>query len=133
LAAFNRGNPMGRVFRVIAAVPVPVYDSIRRGIPPMVIDRLLPGALVVAFDDPGQMREVITARETFGYIDNSVKLVQLENVIPAEIYDPKSRAAIEASLPPLGAVATSARQIFIAAVFVVVLAAMLAAFLKFAR
>jgi heat shock protein HtpX len=136
LAALNRGNPMGRVFRVIASEPVPVYDNIRPGIAPMVITRVNPGALIVAFDDPGKMRQVNTANETFGYIEHSVKLVQLENVIPAEIYDPKTLAALEAKLPPLGAVAiratpqgaasnpnafTKTQIIIVVAVFVVVL------------
>jgi heat shock protein HtpX len=146
LAAFNRGNPMGRVFRVIASEPVPVYDNIRPGAKPVVNTRVQPGALIVAFDDPGKMREVITANEMFGYIDDSVKLVQLENVIPAEIYNPKTRAAIEASLPPLGAAAVRAearalslnssavatKSALIVAVYVVVLAAALVVFLKLA-
>ncbi|MGB7762835.1 MAG: M48 family metalloprotease [Bryobacteraceae bacterium] len=146
LAAFTRGNPMGRVSRVITSEPVPVYDNIRPGIPPMVIANVKPGALIVAFDDPSPMRQVITAQETFGYMDRSVELVPLENVIPAEIYDPKTRAALEASLPPLGAVAVraepqarapksgtlTAKSIFAAAVFVAVLAAMLLLYLKFA-
>ena len=139
LAALNRGNPMGRVFRVIASEPVPVYDNIRPGIPPMVITRVNPGALIVAFDDPGKMRQVNTADETFGYIEHSVKLAQLENVIPAEIYDPKLRAAVEAKLPPLDAVAvraepqakapnpsafTTTQIVIVVVVFVVVLVGM---------
>jgi heat shock protein HtpX len=108
LDAFTRGNPMGRVFRVVAAAPVPLCDDIRPGIPPMVVAHILPGALIAAFDDPGVMREVITAAGRFGYIENSVELIPLDNVIPAEIYDPKLRAAIEARLPPLGATATRA-------------------------
>ncbi len=147
LAALNQGNPMGRVFRVIASEPVPVYDDIRPGVPPMVTARIQPGALIVAFDDPGKMRQVNTADQTFGYIAHLVKLVPLENVIPAEIYDPKTRAAVEAKLPPLDAVAVRATpqavapsssaltttQIFIAAaVFVFVVVAMLVVLAKFA-
>jgi len=108
LDAFTRGNPMGRVFRVVAAAPVPLCDDIRPGIPPMVVAHILPGALIAAFDDPGVMREVITAGGRFGYIENSVELIPLDNVIPAEIYDPKLRAAVEAKLHPLGATATRA-------------------------
>ncbi|HEY1219142.1 MAG: M48 family metalloprotease [Bryobacteraceae bacterium] len=100
----NRGNPMGRVFRVISSEPVPLYDDVHSGYAPAVTARIKPGALIVVFDDPGKMRQVNTADETFGYIDRSVKLVQLDNVIPAEIYDPKIRAAVEAKLPPLDAV-----------------------------
>ena len=146
LAALHRGNPMGRVFRVIASALVPVYDNIRPGNPPWVIARVPPGALIVAFDDPGPMREVITAGQTFGYIDNSVELAPLENVLPAEVYDPKLRAAIEAKLPPrdavavrarrhaarLNAVSVTAKSIFFAAVFVALLAVTLLMLLKFA-
>jgi heat shock protein HtpX len=108
LDSLNRGAAMGRVVRVISAEPVPLYDDIRAGIPPMVTARIKPGALIVAFDDPGKMRQVNTADQIFGYIDRSVKLVPLENVIPAEIYDPKTRAAVEAKLPPLDAAAVRA-------------------------
>jgi len=147
LDSLNRGNPMGRVFRVIAAEPVPVHDDVRPGMKPMVIARVKPGALIVAFDDPGKMRQVNTADQTFGYIERSVKLVPLDHVIPAEIYDPATRAAVEAKLPPLGAVAVraepqprapssnalTAKHLLVAgAVFVVVLAVMLVVLLKFA-
>ncbi|MGB7762837.1 MAG: M48 family metallopeptidase [Bryobacteraceae bacterium] len=104
----NQGNPMGRVFRVISTEPVPLYDDVHSGYAPAVIARIQPGALIVAFDDPGKMRQVNTADERFGYIDRSAKLVPLENVIPAEIYNPKTRAAVEAKLPPLDAVFTQA-------------------------
>jgi heat shock protein HtpX len=147
LDAFTRGNPAGRVFRVVAAEPVPVYDNIRPGNPPWVIAHVPPGALIVAFDDPGPKREVITASQTFGFIENSVELVPLENVLPAEIYDSRLRAAIEASLPPLGAVAVRAKRgaatfgsagfaakaILTAAVFIAVLAVTLLVLLKLAR
>ena len=147
LDPFTRGNPMGRDFRVAASEPVPVYDNIRPGNPPWAITHVLPGALIVAFDDPGPKREVITASQTFGFIENSVELVPLENVIPAEIYDSHLRAAIEAKLPPLGAVAVRAKRgaarsgsigfdakaIAVAAVLVAVLAATLLVLLKLAR
>jgi len=108
LDSLNRGNPMGRVYRVLSTEPVPLYDDVRAGTPPMVTARIKPGALIVAFDDPGKMRQVNTADETFGYIDRSVKLQALDHVIPAEIYDPKARAAVEAKLPPLDAAAVRA-------------------------
>jgi heat shock protein HtpX len=150
LASLNRGNPLGRVFRVAAvAEPVPVYDDIRPGIPPMVIARLNPGALIVVFDDPGKMRQINTANETFGYIERAVKLIPLDNVIPAEIYDPHLRAAVEAKLPPLGAIAVRADAeaaesgnkplsnteivVVAAVVFVIVLLAVIALLMKFAK
>jgi len=149
LAAINRGNPMGRVFRVIAAEPVLVYDDIHPGGTPMVVARIKPGELIVAFDDLGKMRQLNTANETFGYIDRSVKLVPIDNVIPAEIYDAKLRAAVEAKLPPLGATAVRAdsqatgssastftnTQIVVAAavVFLLVLASSILLIMKFAK
>jgi len=146
LAALNSGNPMGRVFRVVAAEPVILYDDVRPGIPPMKIGTIKPGALIVAFDDPGKLRQVTTANETFGYIERSVKLVQLDNVVPAEIYDATLRAAVEAKLPPLDAAAMrtdaqpvsktlSNTELFVAAglVFLIVLTAVLAALMKFGR
>jgi hypothetical protein len=55
------------------------------------------------FDDPGKMRQVNTADQTFGYIDRKVKLQPMNNIIPAEVYDPKLYAAAEARLAPLSA------------------------------
>jgi heat shock protein HtpX len=147
LDSLNRGNPMGRVFRVIASEPVPVYhDDAGSGATPMVTTRLKPGALIVAFDDLSKMRQINTADETFGYIDRSVKLAQIDNVIPAEIYDPRHRAAVEAKLPPLDAVAvratpkgaspnssafTTTQIVIIAVVFLAVVVGMFV-FLKYA-
>lgn len=101
LSALNQGNPLGRVYRVLASAPVPVYDRDRPG--SMVLARVKPGALLVVFDDPGKYRQVNTADQTFGYLDRSVKLEPIKNMIPAEVYDPKLRAAAEAALPPPGA------------------------------
>jgi hypothetical protein len=68
-----------------------------------VLARVRPGSLIVVFDDPGKMRQVNTADQTFGYLEHSVKLAPVNHVIPAEVYDPKLRAAVEAALPPLPA------------------------------
>ncbi len=38
----NQGNPMGRVFRVIATEPVPLYDDVHPGMQPLVIARINP-------------------------------------------------------------------------------------------
>jgi heat shock protein HtpX len=102
LASFNRGNPMGRVYRVMAAEPVPVYETSRPNSP--VLARVKPGALLVAFADGGKMRQVNTADQTFGYIDRSVKLAVMDVLIPDEVYNPAARAAAEAALPALDAV-----------------------------
>lgn len=101
LAAMNQGNLMGRVYRVISSQPVPIYDlsNTNSG----VMARVKPGALIVVFDDPGKMRQVNTADQTFGYLDRSVKLQPMNNIIPAEVYDPKLLAKLEAALPPLSA------------------------------
>ena len=97
LASFNRGNPMGRVYRLMASAPVPVYETPNNHA--AVLTQVKPGALLVAFDDPGRMRQVNTADQTFGYIHRSVKLVAMEVLIPEEVYDPAARAAAEAALP----------------------------------
>jgi heat shock protein HtpX len=102
LASFNRGNPMGRVYRVLAVEPVPVYETPSHQA--AVLTKIKPGALVVGFDDPGKMRQINTADQTFGYIERSVKLLAMGLLIPDEVYDAKARAAAEAALPPLSSV-----------------------------
>ena len=102
LTALNQGNLMGRVYRVVVDEIVPVYDLSNKN--SAVIARVKPGSLIVVFDDPGKMRQINTADQTFGYIDRAIKLSPVNHVVPAEVYDPKMRAAAEAALPPLGAI-----------------------------
>jgi heat shock protein HtpX len=102
LASFNRGNPMGRVHRVLARCPVAIFETPSAN--SAVLARVKPGALVVLFDSPGKMRQINTADQTFGYIDRSVKLAAMDLLIPDELYDPAARAAAEAALPPLDTV-----------------------------
>jgi hypothetical protein len=109
LAVLRQGNTFGRVYRMLGTMPVPVYDAPSPH--SRVMARIQPGALLVAFDDPTKLRQVSTADQTFGYIDRSVKLEALPNVIPNEVYDPKSRAAIEASLPQPGAPKAAANAV----------------------
>jgi heat shock protein HtpX len=101
LAVLNQGNVMGRVYRVVTDAPVPVYDL--QSATSATVASVKPGSLIVVFDDPGKMRQVNTADQTFGYMDRKVKLVPVNHVIPAEVYDAKLRAAAEAALPPLSA------------------------------
>jgi heat shock protein HtpX len=103
LAALNQGNVMGRVYRVVAAEPVTVFEN--HSTNSFRVATVQPGALLVAFDDPGPMRQVNTADQTFGYIRNSVELVPVDDLIPNEVYDPRLRARAEARLAPLLAVA----------------------------
>jgi heat shock protein HtpX len=128
LAMFTEGNPMGRVFRYMEMEPAPIYDQPNPN--SSTVARLQPGALIVAFDDPGPYRQVNTADQTFGYLRRKVKL-QAVNLTPADLYDPASRAAAERDLPPftpesagpvnpatsLTAQAISGKQIFTAVVF----------------
>ncbi|HTS64334.1 MAG TPA: M48 family metallopeptidase [Candidatus Acidoferrales bacterium] len=107
LALLNQGNLMGRVYRVLSESAVPVYDQANTT--SAVLARVKPGSLIVVFDDPGKMRQVNTADQTFGYLARSVKLAPVNNVIPAEVYDPKLRAAAEAALPPLSAMTMPAQ------------------------
>jgi len=56
-----------------------------------------PGDLIIVFDDPGKLRQVLTHNETFGYLPLSVKLSRVD-MMPAEVHDPKARAAMLAAL-----------------------------------
>ncbi|MBS1856743.1 MAG: M48 family metallopeptidase [Acidobacteria bacterium] len=98
LSVLNQGNVMGRVYRVAAGSPVPVYDMPNKN--SFRAAMVQPGSLIVVFDDPGRMRQVNTADQTFGYMERSVPLKPVDDLIPAEVYDPKLRAAAEARLAP---------------------------------
>ncbi len=89
----KEGNVAGSVYRVLADEPVPVYDTPTHGSQVMV--RLKPGALLVGFSDPGEMRQINTAGQMFGYIKRSVKLVPVAGLDPEGLYDPEKRAAVE--------------------------------------
>jgi heat shock protein HtpX len=104
-SALCQGNPAGRVFRVMANNPVAIHYHPNLG--SEVVGFLQPGKLVVAFDDPGPFREVNTADWTFGYIPRSVELHPIPDLIPGEVYDPRSRAVAETHFPPLGAAVIS--------------------------
>jgi heat shock protein HtpX len=97
LALITSGNPMGRVFRVLGDDATPLYD--RDSTTSMVLTRVKKGDLLVVFDDPGKMRQVITADQTFGYLPFSVKLQRID-MMPAEIHNAEARErAIAASEP----------------------------------
>jgi len=93
----KNGNVMGQVCRVVSDEPVPIYDT--PGPSNLVMVRVRPGSLVVAYSDPGEMRQVNTADQMFGYVKRSVKLVPVEGLTPEELYEPDKRAAFEAALP----------------------------------
>ncbi len=95
----KKGNVAGNVYRMLGDEPVPVYDSPAKG--SQVMLRLKPGALLVGFSDPGEMRQINTAGQMFGYIKRSVKLVPVGGLDPEGLYDPERRAAVEATLPPM--------------------------------
>ena len=139
----SSGNPMGRVFRVISE-GTPIYD--RDSTSSMVVDRVKRGDLLVVFDDPGKMRQVITAKQIFGYIPFSVKLRQ-EDLLPSEIQNvgvhnnlpeaephavPEGVAHAPAPLVATAArVGLTARQMFVCAGFgIVVFAGMLVALVE---
>jgi heat shock protein HtpX len=105
LSALTVGNPLGRVYRILSHSPVPVYDQPNRG--SLVQAHVAPGSLLVVFDDPGPFRQVNTPNQTFGYLDRSVKLQLLKDLIPEEVYNPELRAAAEAILPPLSVAMTA--------------------------
>jgi heat shock protein HtpX len=93
LSSIKQGNVMGRVYRVIANEHVSVFDKAGPGA--LLRLKVKPGAMIVAFDTPGIMRQVNTAEEVFGYISHDVRLEPVPGVLPQEIYDPKARAAAE--------------------------------------
>jgi heat shock protein HtpX len=115
MAMLTAGNPMGRVFRLLEADPVPVYDQ--PDPKSSILARVMPGSLLVVFDDPGPYRQVNTADQTFGYIPRKTKLRAVD-MLPAELYDPEARAVAERGLAPLAAPApppaVTAKQLVIA-------------------
>jgi hypothetical protein len=129
LAVVTMGNPEGRVFQVVGAKEsAPLYD--RADFHSPVITRVAPGDLLIVFDDPGMLRQVITHNQTFGYLPLSVKLKRVD-MMPAEIHDPAARAAFQAAqatakanaaltAPAVGAAGLTTLQIKIAFVFAVV-------------
>ena len=105
LAVVTMGNPMGRVFRVVSANgPFPVYE--RCDPHSAVLARVNPGDLLIVFDDPGRLRQVVTHREVFGYLPFAVKLQRVD-MLPSEIHDPAARAAATAAQPKAMAVAAA--------------------------
>jgi hypothetical protein len=89
----------GKVYRLLADEPVPIYDSPISGA--NVMRQLKPGSLVVGYSDPGQMRQVNTSDQTFGYIQRSVMLAPVAGLDADGLYDPGKRAAVEATLPSI--------------------------------
>jgi len=87
LAVLTVGNPMGQVFRVTGlAAPVLVLERPDARSP--FVARVCDGDLIVAFDDPGKYRQILTANQTFGYIPYSVKL-QKTDMFPNELFGMK--------------------------------------------
>jgi hypothetical protein len=80
---------MGRVYRVVGA-GTPVYES--NDVKSAKLARVAPGDLLVAFNDPGKFRQVITSDQTFGYIPFSIKL-QPVDMLPPEIFNQVGRTA----------------------------------------
>jgi heat shock protein HtpX len=92
LSVLTVGNPLGRVYRTLAATKM--YDQPR--LDSAVLGHIPAGALVVVFDDPGKFRQVLNHEQEFGYIPSSVKLKRID-ALPAEVFDPVSRARLEAA------------------------------------
>src|SRR5205807_6669516 len=88
--SLKHGNVQGRVYRILSDQPVPLFDMPGPKSPVML--RLKPGSMVVAVSDPGEMRQVNTADQQFGYMARSVKLVPVPGLEPDGRYDPEKRA-----------------------------------------
>jgi len=95
----KRADLGGKVYRLLTEEPVPVYDLPLLSAP--VMRRLQPGSLLVGFSDPGEMRQINTANQDFGYIKRSVTLLPVEGLNPEGLYDPERRAVVESALPSL--------------------------------
>jgi hypothetical protein len=101
----KHGNVAGNVYRLMASEAVPLYESPTKGA--SVMRRMKPGALLVGYSDPGEMRQVSTHDQMFGYIKRSVKLLPVAGLNAEGLYDPEKRAAVEATLPPLAAMGSA--------------------------
>jgi hypothetical protein len=120
LAVPPAGNPMGRVCRVLSGTRV--YDRPDRN--SALLGQVNAGELIIAFDDPGPFRQILTHDDIFGYIPRSIRVKKVD-MLPAEIHDPEARARVESTpLSPPGATASSkwgltGTQVAIAAGFAV--------------
>jgi heat shock protein HtpX len=83
LSLLNAGNISGRACRV-GDTGTPLYDKPDRR--SEVLARIAPGQLLVAFDDPGAFRQVITADHTFGYIPRSIRLDRVD-LLASEVFE----------------------------------------------
>ena len=85
LSVFTAGNPCGRAFRMGPdTAPVPVYDQPNPK--SRVVAYVMSGELLVVFDDPGKMREILTHNHTFGYLPARARLERVD-ILPAEVFD----------------------------------------------
>jgi hypothetical protein len=57
-----------------------------------VLEQLRQGEFVISMSDYGNFHQVVTARQTFGYIQRSVKLEEVD-ILPAEVFDPEAQKA----------------------------------------
>lgn len=105
LASVAQGQVSGRVYQLVSSEAAPLFDQPEPEA--LVRKRIEPGALLVVFDTPGRMRQVNTAEEVFGYVSRDVKLRIVEGVLPQEVYDPESRAAVEEVLRREAEIASS--------------------------
>jgi heat shock protein HtpX len=126
LSVLTGGNPMGTVYRLAGNRPAALYN--RDDSKSAVLTRVKPGDLLVVFDDPGGMRQVMTEDQTFGYLPRGARLERMD-LLPSEVHDPARRAAAAAkaaenSESGLTAAQTRTVWIFAATVFGAVFLAM---------
>ena len=89
LSFLTAGTPTGRVFRVVGTTgPVPIYD--RDDVNSNVVTRVAAGSLLVVFNDPSNLRQVLTPDQTFGYLPYSVRL-QRTDMLAEEVFTGSSR------------------------------------------
>lgn len=62
-----------------------------------VVAHVMPGDLLVVFDGPGPMRQVLTYHQTYGYLTGRVRLQRVD-ILPEEVFNADSRQAVLAEL-----------------------------------
>jgi heat shock protein HtpX len=89
LEALNTGNRGGKAARLKSSGTA-VYEA--ADVKSRVLEQLRQGEFVISMSDYGNFHQVVTARQTFGYIQRSVKLEEVD-ILPAEVFDPEAQKA----------------------------------------
>jgi hypothetical protein len=89
LAALNTGNRGGKAARLKLSGAA-VYEA--ADVKSHVLEQLRTGEFVISMNDYGDFHQVVTAHQTFGYIQRAVKLEEVD-ILPTEVFDPEAQKA----------------------------------------